>query len=87
VVLKVGVEITITCVNKEVADILLGAINPDNLKAPPPLKVEGEVSGRSLIMHVKHADLGTIISTIDDLLVNLKLAESVLTLRSKSSRA
>lgn len=78
--LKVSVEIVITCVSKEAATILLKATNPDNLKVPPPLKVEGETSGNDLVIRVEHADLGTVIATVDDLLINLKLAEDTLNL-------
>lgn len=75
------------CVSEEAANILLKATNPDNLKAPPPLKVEGRVSDNSLSVYIEHADLGTIIATVDDLLVNLKLAENVLNLTAKNSQA
>ncbi len=72
-------SITIRCASKREAEALLRAISPDNLEAPPGLRVKARVSGCQLIAWIEcRRGFGSFIATLDDLLDCLQAAERAL---------
>lgn len=73
------VEIKINYPDKASAESILKAISPDNCSAPPGLEIRSEVSRNAVILSISCVKgLGSLISTIDDLLSCIQVAEKAL---------
>lgn len=66
--------------DEQLAEAVAKAISPDNVDLPPYLSVETTRSGKQVITHVRYEEkrFGTFISTIDDLLRCVSVAEKAL---------
>ncbi|MEX2721960.1 MAG: KEOPS complex subunit Pcc1 [Candidatus Wukongarchaeota archaeon] len=71
--------IKITYPDKIFAKSVFNAVNPDNLTAPPPLKVKSYLENNTLINEIvlENNKFERFLSTIDDLLISIILAENV----------
>jgi len=73
---EVSAELSIRYGDAETARFILEAISPDNLQAPPGVSVEARVEGLSLRVSVTcHKGVGSLVSTLDDLLSCVQAAE------------
>ena len=76
-----GLEATVTLEydDERTAAAIAGAISPDNFKVPPGLLIETVREGcRVTTEIVAEAKMLTLISTIDDLLFSVSVAEKIL---------
>ncbi len=66
--------------DEQQAEAVAKAISPDNVDLPPSLSVETTRSDKQVVTHVRYEEkrLGTFISTIDDLLRCVSVAEKAL---------
>ena len=71
--------IKISYSDKIFAKSVFNAVNPDNLTAPPPLKVKSYLKNNTLINEIvlENNNFERFLSTIDDLLISIILAENV----------
>jgi len=73
-------EICLTYEDEKLADAISKAVSPDNVSLPPYLAVETTQSGRQVITRIRCEEyrFGTFVSTIDDLLRCVSVAEKAL---------
>jgi tRNA threonylcarbamoyladenosine modification (KEOPS) complex Pcc1 subunit len=72
-------EITITYSSPEAARSIMRAISPDNVEAPEGMSIEAQVDGGTLSVTIKSSrGLGSLVSTLDDLLSCVQAAEAAL---------
>jgi tRNA threonylcarbamoyladenosine modification (KEOPS) complex Pcc1 subunit len=72
-------RITIRYSSPEAAESILRAIAPDNLDAPEGMRIEAHVDGGTLnVLVVSNRGLGSLVSTLDDLLSCIQAAEAAL---------
>jgi len=72
-------RITITYGSPEAARSIMDAIAPDNLGAPEGMSIDARVDGGTLSVTVKSSrGLGSLVSTLDDLLSCIQAAEAAL---------
>ncbi|MBS7619414.1 hypothetical protein KEJ21_02055 [Candidatus Bathyarchaeota archaeon] len=72
-------EIKINYPDKASAESILKAISPDNRSAPPGIEIKSEVSKNAVKLSISCVKgLGSLISTIDDLLSCIQIAEKAL---------
>lgn len=77
--LELLVEISINYPNEASAKSILKAISPDNYSAPPGIEIRSEVSGTQVKLSIASVKgIGSLISTIDDLLSCMQIAEKAL---------
>ncbi len=73
---EVSAELSIRYGDAETARFILEAISPDNLQAPPGVSVEARVEGFNLQVSVACSKgVGSLVSTLDDLLSCVQAAE------------
>jgi hypothetical protein len=78
-------EITITYENSNVADAIANAVSPDNFKTPKGLAVNTFCENSKVVTRIKcDVKFQTFISTIDDLLFCISVAEKSLQALKKS---
>lgn len=66
--------------NEETAEIIVGAISPDNFKVPPGLTIQSSRQKAEVQIRICcDKGSGTLLATLDDLLCNIQLAEKTLT--------
>lgn len=73
-------KIVLTYDDQREAEAVAKAVRPDNVKAPHYLFIETVRSDKKVITHIRceEGKLGTFISTIDDLLSCISVAEKAL---------
>ena len=72
-------RITIRYSSPEAAEAIMRAIAPDNLGAPEGMSIEAHVDGSTLSVDVvSSGGLGSLVSTLDDLLSCVQAAEAAL---------
>lgn len=72
-------EIKISYPDESSAVSILKAISPDNYSAPPGVEIKSEVSRNKVKLSITSVKgLGSLISTIDDLLSCIQIAEKAL---------
>lgn len=72
-------EIRIRFCDPSEAQLVFKAINPDNAPLPKGMELRCEVSGDELLVTVETVrPVESLLSTIDDLLNSIKLAETVI---------
>jgi len=65
--------------DENTAAAVADAVSPDNLKAPPGLFIETTREGRCVITVIRgEVKMSTFISTVDDLLSSVSIAEKAL---------
>ena len=73
---EVSATISIRYGDADTARSILEAISPDNLRVPPGVSVEAGAEGRALRVSVSCSrGVGSLISTVDDLLSCVQAAE------------
>jgi len=73
---EVSASITVRYDCEETARAVLAAISPDNLQAPPDMALKANMRGGTLDIAVTCSrGLGSMISTLDDLLSCIQAAE------------
>lgn len=76
---RLEAEIVIHYDDAESAKAVAEAVSPDNFKAPPSLLVKTLRRGNEVLTFIKcRRELPTFISTIDDLLFSISIAEKTL---------
>jgi len=72
-------KIVLTYDDQREAEAVARSVSPDNLKVPPYLSVETVTSDKEVLTHIRCQEnkFGTFISTIDDLLSCVSVAEKV----------
>jgi len=72
-------RITINYSSPEAAESIMRAIAPDNIGAPEGMSIEAHVDGGTLsVLILSSRGLGSLVSTLDDLLSCVQAAESAL---------
>jgi hypothetical protein len=72
-------KVTIRYSNPAAAEAIMRAITPDNLGAPDGTNIEARVDGSTLIIFVvSSGSLGSLVSTLDDLISCVQAAEAAL---------
>ena len=72
-------RITIKYSSPEAAEAIMRAIAPDNMGAPEGMSIEAHVDGSTLsVLVVSSRGLGSLVSTLDDLLSCVQAAEAAL---------
>jgi tRNA threonylcarbamoyladenosine modification (KEOPS) complex Pcc1 subunit len=62
--------------DSKTAQSIMEAISPDNLDAPEGIDIEVRVYGKTLKIHISCSrDIGSLLSTVDDLLSCIQAAE------------
>ena len=81
-------KITLTYRSESEAETVANAVSPDNMKVPEGLSIETAAFGRKVITSIKYTGgrLGTLVSTIDDLLSCISVAEKTLSAVEASGR-
>jgi hypothetical protein len=71
--------IDITYNDPKTARSVLEAISPDNLGAPEGIDIEAKVEGSTLKLSIScNRDIGSLLSTVDDLLSCIQAAEKAI---------
>lgn len=72
-------KITIRYSSPMAAESIMNAIKPDNIDAPDGINIEADVDESTLSIHIaSNKSLGSLVSTLDDLLSCIQAAESTL---------
>ncbi|MEM3695247.1 MAG: KEOPS complex subunit Pcc1 [Candidatus Bathyarchaeia archaeon] len=80
-------EITLEYVDSKVASAIANAVSPDNFKTPKGLTVDTFCENSKVVTRIKcYSKFQTFISTIDDLLFCVSVAEKSLHVLKKSGR-
>ena len=81
-------KITLIYKSESEAETVANAVSPDNMKVPEDLSIETVASGRKVVTSIRYTGgrLGTLISTIDDLLSCVSVAEKTISAVKASKR-
>jgi len=77
--MKSKAEITCVYSSERASKSIAKAVSPDNLQAPPEMKISTEAVGKSVKTKIEFdGRIETFLSTLDDLLACTQAAESIL---------
>ena len=80
-VINVDIEINIEVETEEIANIVLNALDPDNL-ATPPMTFSSEITERSILFTLKKVErIETALITLTDLLSAIQTISDILRLK------
>jgi len=72
-------DIVIRCDGAEKARSIRDAISPDNIGAPPGVRIDVEVEGSTLLLKIECSrGIPTLIATVDDLLSCIQASETAI---------
>ena len=84
--MKLVAEIVLEFENEAVARAVFSSLAPDNLSAPPTMRIAMAIEGRNLRLTIEEESIAKLSVAINDVLLSAYLAEAVVRTSARGNR-